>query len=482
MARVFKHTYTKPLPGEAQLFTRKGKRYARLKDGKKVVIETAKWYIEYKDADGIMRRVPGCKDKQATAKMASDLESTAERERTGLIDRHATQRQRPLAEHLTEWEIDLQAKGNTHEHVLRSVRRAREVLEGCHFQFWPDVSASPVQAYLGELHKSKNGKLGLSARTVNDYLRSIKQFMGWLVKDDRTPHSPLAHLQRLNAKTDIRYQRRPLSADECRALINAAQTGPTRDGLAGPRRAMLYRLAMETGFRLGELRSLIPNSFDLEGKPPTVTVQAAYSKHRREDVQPIPQKLANDLRGFLDGHPTEKRLFGKFCRAGEAVRNDLASVGIASRDSAGRVADFHSLRHTFITNLTKAGVAPKVAMDLAHHASVDLTMNYYSHTVVADRADALGVLPDLTDGSDKTQPMRLTGTYDGRGSERAFSDFDNKHSTKLENSSSGQLSQPLDYAKDNSVPTYAMQGATYPVGSPPAPSEESLMIVPEGYQ
>ena len=32
MARVFKHTYTKPLPEGAELFTRKGRRYARFKD------------------------------------------------------------------------------------------------------------------------------------------------------------------------------------------------------------------------------------------------------------------------------------------------------------------------------------------------------------------------------------------------------------------------------------------------------------------
>jgi len=43
-------------------------------------------------------------------------------------------------------------------------------------------------------------------------------------------------------------------------------------------RAMLYRLAVETGLRAGELRSLTRSSFQLEGKEPTVTIAAAYAK------------------------------------------------------------------------------------------------------------------------------------------------------------------------------------------------------------
>ena len=51
----------------------------------------------------------------------------------------------------------------------------------------------------------------------------------------------------------------------------------------GPDRAMLYFVALETAFRWNELRSLTAGSFRLEGSSPTVTVSAAYSKHRRED-------------------------------------------------------------------------------------------------------------------------------------------------------------------------------------------------------
>src|SRR5262249_51844843 len=48
-----------------------------------------------------------------------------------------------------------------------------------------------------------------------------------------------------------------------------------------------YWLAVETGLRAGELRSLMRDSFALEADPQTVTVETAYSKHRREDRLPL---------------------------------------------------------------------------------------------------------------------------------------------------------------------------------------------------
>jgi len=54
---------------------------------------------------------------------------------------------------------------------------------------------------------------------------------------------------------------------------------------------------------------------------------------------------------------------------------------MAPRDDAGRVADFHSLRHTFITNLANSGVHPKTTQTLARHGSISLTMDNYTHTL-----------------------------------------------------------------------------------------------------
>ncbi len=69
-------------------------------------------------------------------------------------------------------------------------------------------------------------------------------------------------------------------------LINASMDGPERYGMSGQERATLYKLAIETGLRAGELASLTRASFTLDADKPTVTVDAAYSKRRRQRLDP----------------------------------------------------------------------------------------------------------------------------------------------------------------------------------------------------
>jgi integrase len=55
------------------------------------------------------------------------------------------------------------------------------------------------------------------------------------------------------------------------------------------------------------------------------------------------------------------------------------STFLCDVDDAGQVFDFHALRHQFITNLARAGVAAQVAQTLARHSTITLTMDRYSH-------------------------------------------------------------------------------------------------------
>src|SRR5262249_19657709 len=116
---------------------------------------------------------------------------------------------------------------------------------------------------------------GRSVQTINYYLREVKSFCRWMVKDRRLPDNPLAHLAGGNAKTHRRHDRRPLAAGELRSLIRAArESARTFRGLAGADRAVLYCAACATGFRAGELAVLVPGDFRLDADPPTVTIAA----------------------------------------------------------------------------------------------------------------------------------------------------------------------------------------------------------------
>ena len=80
------------------------------------------------------------------------------------------------------------------------------------------------------------------------------------------------------------------------------------------------------------------------------------------------------------------------------------------RDHAGLVADFHSLRHTFISNLARAGVHPKLAQSLVRHSDINLTMSRYTHTTRGEQSEALAALPDLS--TPASRELQATGTSD----------------------------------------------------------------------
>lgn len=201
-------------------------------------------------------------------------------------------------------------------------------------------------------------------------------------------------------KLDRRHDRRALSTGDFDKLVKAAERGPKVLGMTGADRAMLYRVAVNTGFRASELASLTPESLGLDNGRPMVTVEAGYSKHRAQDVQPIRPDLASILRVWLaDKQPGERVFALRTDKAAKMMRADLAAAEIPYRDSAGLVADFHSLRHSAGTWLKDARVHPKVIQTFMRHSRITLTMDRYVDPSVTDQTAALEHLPGAREGT-----------------------------------------------------------------------------------
>jgi integrase len=79
----------------------------------------------------------------------------------------------------------------------------------------------------------------------------------------------------------------------------------------------------------------------------------------------------------------------------------IASNYLKYQAADGKFADFHALRHTFITNLSYANIAPKTAQMLARHSNIKLTMQIYTHINAQEQADAIKSLPGLTKKDEK---------------------------------------------------------------------------------
>jgi len=425
MARVFQATY-------------------RTSDGQR---RTARrWYVEFRDACGVLHRMAAFADRRATEEFARKLDRLIELRTVGelpsaelrswletlpetwrrrlagdttrqggrrrspepvrVLDTRLAMAGKPLDEHVNDYARALADRGNTQSHIDLTVQRIRTILAGIGANTFADVTADAVAHYLADRRRN-----GLSIASSNHYLTAIKCFCRWLVRARRIAESPVTGLAKLNEKTDVRRRRRALEPDELRRLLAVTATQPPRYGMTGPERAALYRLAVETGLRAGELRSLTPKSFDLTASPPCLTVQAAHSKHRRDDTLPLRSDTAQELRSFLTGKPAGACVFRVpgHTHTAKMFRADLEAAGVPYVDEGGRYADFHSLRHTFVTNLVAGGVHPKVAQHLARHSTIALTMDRYTHVYRGELSDALAVLPDLSTKS-VTNAALATGT------------------------------------------------------------------------
>ena len=261
--------------------------------------------------------------------------------RYGLLDRQRAGAGKALAEHLGDFMAALTAKGNTARHVAMTGSMVRALLDGCGFEYLSDVDAARVLSFLAECRRPKGeDDRGMGIETGNHYLRAFKSFFRWLVRERRASESPVAHLSVMNSATDRRRVRRALSAEECGKLLAAtAESCERREGMAGRDRAMLYRLALESGLRWSELRSLTAGSFRFDAIPPSVTVRAACAKNRREDMLPLRMETAGMLAEYLRGKLPHVPAFPmpKRNRGGAMLQADLAKAGIEADTDAGTI-------------------------------------------------------------------------------------------------------------------------------------------------
>ena len=440
MASLIRRTYTKVDP----------------KTGKRVRKKTRKWYGQFVDADGTTKRVPLCADKAAAQAMLAELVRKTERKRAGIIDKTVESSSIPISQHIEDFKRHLRTKELTEKYVKNVISRVSILVNGCGFKQLRDLEATSVSEWLAEardgnphsysgqplrgiatsyaeicsafgvtertvsLWRKKGAPIdpknendigaiwqwrqeqqakigGISRATSNCYLHALKLFVNWLCDEDRICENPLRRLKDLKAGIERRHRRRSISADDFHRLVEVTFRSPkVFRGLNGTDRAMLYLVATNTGLRARELASIRCSDLNLTANPPTITVEAAFSKSRRRDVQPIRADIARVLDEWAQNRPEKQLWPGRwYYVAAQMLRRDLSLADIPYVDESGGFFDFHSLRHQFISNLARAGVHPKLAQILARHTKISLTMDCYTHLDIGQAAAALDELPEL---------------------------------------------------------------------------------------
>src|SRR5262249_55755514 len=127
---------------------------------------------------------------------------------------------------------------------------------------------------------------------------------------------------------------------------------------------------------------LCPEWFLLDDEPPKLLLPATEDKAGRLVEQLIPSEAVPILRDYLGGKPAGSPVWpgAWFEKGAEMLHGDLDAAGVphvVEGPEGLLYADFHSLRHSFIALLDKAGATLKEAMHLARHSDPKPTMAVY---------------------------------------------------------------------------------------------------------
>jgi integrase len=351
------------------------------------------YFVRYRDEHGKQRTVKAGPDKSNALRIKRDIENRVCAIKAGSLDpreaKWADSERRPVLEHAADWRNYLAAKGTVARHSRQSHDRVARLIGFAKITRVSGLTIGPVQVALADLrkHRGRRGRQRFADNSIVAYARAIKSFSRWLWKDGRIRDDALAHMS-LPEVAD-KMVRRALESEEAALLLSIAPSQPTAAGMTGEDRSIMYAIALGTGYRISEILSLTPESFDLAGDPPTITCRAEHTKNRKLAVQPILPELAELLRPWLARRPAGVPVLKiRPDRAAGILRQDLAAAGVEEAEAY----DFHALRHTYVTLIIKGGATARVAQELARHSDPRLTMNIYTHLTVTDTAKGLAGL------------------------------------------------------------------------------------------
>lgn len=351
-----------------------------VRNGQKTKATT--WSIRYRNAEGKLTQENSFLTKDEAAVRLRDAKRDVKEERAGILTKKFKQHEKPLAEHITDFEKSLEDRETGQDQRQLVIGRLKRAFEASGFKSLGDLNAITLQGQLAKLRKD-----GLSQQTIKHHVKHAKQFTKFLIEDDRIEVDPFRKL-RPPKVTERKHQRRALTPEECVRLFKAAREGKSKFGLTGPEREALYRTAVQTGYRAAELGRMVVANVHLDGDVPHISLSAAKTKNRNDAKIPIRDAATVEfLRTWIGGKSGDARLWpGNWAAnryGGKLIQYDLKAAGI-TYEIDGRKADFHALRYTFITNAIKSGEHPAAVQRLARHCDINLTFGVYADLGLED--------------------------------------------------------------------------------------------------
>jgi integrase len=365
------------------------------------------WVGVWTGADGRRHRRALSSDRRAAERILADLIRRRDLEVAGLLVEEGQDRR--LSEVRECYLADL-ATFTKPSQVKRMTCVTKKLVDAV-----GDVRVRDLRIDAVLLYRQKRVKQGAAPRTVNIEVGGFKAMLTWATKAGLIGRNPVANVAPLPAgrANEVR-PRRALTHDEIDRFLRAAEEADReaeahldarpcqRERYGGQPRVPqtpLWRALLFTGARWGELVATTWADFDPAAT--TLRFRAETTKSKRMRVIPLVDAVVEDLRVLRAARPDAaggdriflgpagRPLAGNETRTRWRFRQVLKRAGIAEMDELGRSVVIHSTRHTFASELGRAGVGLVQAQRLLGHSTPELTAQVYTHLGIEDLRGAV---------------------------------------------------------------------------------------------
>jgi integrase len=238
-----------------------------------------------------------------------------------------------------------------------------------------------------ENYQAKRGGEGRSAATIDQEVGAAKSVINKAFENDMACGETLKRFKRVKKllKAGSNKRDRVLTVEEADSLIESSSRHIS----------VVVSTAYHTGMRRGEILNLTWDRIEMKEK--LIRLRAKDTKNRRPRVVPISDTLYPILKAIPRSLNTD-RVFLHKGNPFKDLRTGLQEACKKAKILYGRNVEdgfiFHDLRHTFNTDMRKAGIQQSVIMVIMGHEDPGMFHRY-----------------DTVDIEDMSQAMELLKAY-----------------------------------------------------------------------
>lgn len=238
----------------------------------------------------------------------------------------------------------------------------------------PDITYMEIDRFYQHLQNRKSYKTqtSLQAKTVNDIMRLVQMYLGYVLHLGKIPINPASHLRLKHPESESK-----------RYVFSVAQMAELYHE-ASPEERGLLNIAYGCGLRVSEISQLNKGDISLENK--LVIVEKGKNNKRR--IVPISEKLKQALAEFIPLEaPEQKAVFinsrGRRMQRwtlNKRFKNLLKRTDFGQKLSPKtlRGIGIHNLRHTVATHLLATGMKLEYVQLFLGHSQITTT-EIYTH-------------------------------------------------------------------------------------------------------